>query len=630
MFDFVHERRRLVQIVLVLITLPFAFFGLESYRHSGDTGAPATVNGTKISQQEFETALRQQRDRMRQMLGANFDSAILESVEARRAILNNLVEQRLLIERARAAGLTVTDEQVAQVIGGIDAFKQDGKFDQKRYTTVLDSQNMSPLMFEARLRDDLLGQQLREAYAQNGYAANAVADNVIAINEQQRVISLAGVSLQSYMASVKADDVETKAYYDQNQQEFKLPEQAKVEYVIFSINDLMVKVDVKDEEVRKYYDARQAEFGTAEQRQAAHILIAVAADAPQADKDAAKAKAETLLKQVRQSPAQFAELAKQHSQDSGSAMNGGDLGWFARGVMTKPFDDATFALKSGEISGLVQSDFGYHIIKLLGVKPSEVRPFVEVRGEIVNKLRQQRAADSYAELAEKFSNTVYEQSDTLQPASELVGVKIVQSAWLVKGAAAGEPWSAKVMAAVFSDDAVKNMRNTAAIEIAPNTLLAAHILEYKPAAARSFDEVQDLIKQKILRKKSLDMAVKQGKMLLAQLQQGGKVALDWSVAQPITHAQHGKLEVSVVRQIFQADATKLPQYVGSESAQDGFVLVRVDSVKSSEKPDDMKRTKYAQQLRQMTGDEMFQAYLKEVKAQAKIKLSVPKAVTDNQ
>lgn len=630
MFDLVRERKRLVQIVLVLITLPFAFFGMESYRHSGDSGAPATVNGIDISQQQFETALRQQQERMSQILGASFDPAMMDSPEVKRSILDNLIAQRLLIQRAKVAGLIVTDEQVAQVIGGIDAFKQDGRFDKDRYVRVLDSQNMSPLMFEARVKEDLLGQQLREAYTQNGYASNTVADNVIAINEQQRVVSLSGVSLQSYISQAKVEDAEIKTYYDQNQAEFKLPEQAKVEYVMFSINDLMAKIDVKDEDVKKYYDERQTEFGTAEQRQAAHILITVAADAPQADKDAAKAKAEELLAQVRNNPAQFGELAKQNSQDPGSAMNGGDLGWFARGMMVKPFDDATFALKTGEISGLVQSDFGYHIIKLLGIKPSQVMPFGEVRESIANKIRQQNASDRYAELAEKFSNTVYEQSDTLQPAAELMGVKVLQSPWLVKGDAAGEPWTAKVLEAVFSDDAIKDKRNTAAIEVAPNTLLAAHVLEHKPASARPYAEVQDLIKQKLLRKIALDMSQKQGRMLLAQLQQGNKPVMDWSVAQPITHAQHGALDAEMVRKIYQVDATKLPQYVGEESPQNGFILVRVDAVKDSEKPDDLKLAKYAQQLRKMTGDEMFQAYLQDVRAQSEIKVNLPKAVAEIQ
>jgi len=628
MFDIVRERKKLVQIVLVLITLPFAFFGLESYQHSGDSAAPATVNGTKISQQEFDTALRQQQDKMRQVLGENFDPKMMESAEIKRAILENLIAQKLLVERARKAGLTVTDEQVAQVIGSVEAFKQDGKFDQARYVTVLDSQNMSPLMFEARLRDDLIGQQLKDAYAQNGYASNTAIENVIAINEQQRVVSMSGVSLQSYLSQVQADETEIKTYYDQNQKEFKLPERARVEYVMISINDLMGKIEVKDEDVKKYYDERQSEFGTAEQRQAAHILITVAADAPQADKDAAKAKAEGLLKQIRQNPAQFAELAKANSQDPGSAMNGGDLGWFARGMMVKSFDDATFALKSGEISGVVQSDFGYHIIKLTGIKPSQVMPFAEVKDRIVSKLRQQKASDSYAELAEKFSNTVYEQSDNLQAASELAGVKIAQGPWLVKGVAAGEPFTPKVLEAVFSDDAVKDKRNTAAIEVAPNTLLAAHILEHQPASARPFSEVQDLIKQKILGKKALDKAEKQGRMLLSQLQQGEKPQLNWSVAQPVTHAQHGALDAAIVRQIYQVDASKLPQYVGAESQQNGFILVRVDAVKDSEKPDDAKRAQYAQQLRQMTGDEMFQAYLKDVKAQSEIKVNLPETVTE--
>ena len=630
MFDFVHEKRRLVQIVLLLIILPFAFFGVDSYRHSGDSDAPATVNGAKITQQEFETALRQQQDKMRQMLGANFDPAMFEKAEMKRAVLDNLIAQRLLIDSAKAVGLTVTDEQIAQVIGGIDAFKEGGKFDKARYTSALSAQNMTPMIFEARVKDELTGQQLREAYAQNGYASNSVADNIIAINEQQRVVSIAKVSLQSFLAQTKVDDAEVKSYFDQNQKEFQVPEQVKVEYVKFSINDLMAKADVKPEDARKYYDEHQSEFSSPEQRQAAHILLTVAATAPQAEQDAVKAKAEQLLKQVKQDPAKFADLAKQNSQDPGSAMNGGDLGLFGRGMMVKPFDEAVFSLKPGEISGLVKSDFGYHIIKLIAIKATHAAPFNEVQEGILTKLRQQKAADSFAELADKFSNTVYEQSDTLMPAAQLVGVKVMQSAWLTKGLATDEVWTAKMLQAVFSDDVIKNHRNTAAIEVSASTLVAARMLEHKPAAVRALNEVAELIKQKIISKKALDMAVKQGTMLLGQLQQGTNPALDWSVAQTITHAQHGALDVAMVRKLFQADSTKLPQYVGAEAPQGGFVIVRVDAVKNGDKPDDVKRARYAQQLRQMTGDELFQAYIADAKKDAKIKLKLPEAATETE
>jgi peptidyl-prolyl cis-trans isomerase D len=625
MFDFVHEKKRLVQIVLLLIILPFAFFGVDSYRHSGDTDAPATVNGTKITRQEFDSALRQQQDRMRQMLGANFDPAMFDKPDMKRAILDNLIAQRLLIDQARAAGLTVTDAQVAQVIAGIDAFKEGGKFDKARYVSALAEKGMTPVMFEARVKDELVGQQLREAYTQNGYAANTVADKVIAINEEQRIISVAQVALQSFIDQAKVDEAEIKNYYDQNQKDFQVPEQVRVEYVKFSSADLMDKADVKPEDAKKYYDEHQAEFSTPEQREASHILLTVAATAPQAEQDAVKARASELLKQVRQHPDQFAELARKNSQDPGSAAKGGDLGLFGRGMMVKPFDDAVFAMKPGEISDLVKSDFGYHIIKLTAIKAAHISPFDDVSAGILYKLRQQKAADSFAELADKFGNTVYEQSDTLQPAATLAGVKVAQSGWLTKGSVADDVWTAKMMQAVFSDDVIKNKRNTAAIEVAPNTLVAARMLEHRAASVSSLKDVQDVIKQKLLHQKALDMAVKQGKMLLGQLQQGGHPALDWSVAQTITHAQHGALDVAMVRQLFQADSTKLPQYIGAESPQGGYTLVRVDAVKGGEKPDDAKRARYAQQLRQMTGEEMFQAYLADARSRAKIVVKLPEA-----
>jgi peptidyl-prolyl cis-trans isomerase D len=626
MFDFVHEKRRLVQIVLLLIILPFAFFGVDSYRHAGDTDAPATVNGAKITKQEFETAMRQQQDRMRQMMGPSYDPAAFEKPEVKHAVLDNLVAQRLLIERAKSVGLTVTDEQIAQVIAGIDAFKAEGKFDQARYVAALAGQNMVPLSFEARVKDDLVGQQMRDAYVQNGYTANTAADRVIAINEEQRVISVAHVSPAAFMAQAKVDDAAVKTYYEQNQKEFQVPEQVKVEYVKFSSSGLMAKAEVKAEEVRKYYDEHQSEFATPEQRQASHILIAVPATAPQAEQDQARAKAEQLLAQVKKNPAQFAEVAKQNSQDPGSAAHGGDLGLFGRGMMVKAFDDAVFALKPGEISGLVKSDFGFHIIKLVAVKASSATPFDVVRDTVAAKMRQQKAADGFAELADKFSNAVYEQSDTLKPAAALAGAAVEQSAWLVKGAVAGDVWNEKMLQAVFSDDVIKNHRNTAAVEVAANTLVAARLLEHKPAAVRALNEVQEMIKQKILREKALDMAVKQGTMLLGQAKQGSKTDLSWSVAQAISHAQHGELDVALVRQVFQTNGAKLPQYVGAESKLDGFIIVRVDSVKAAEKPDEVKRGRYVQQLRQMIGEEMFQAYLNDAKGQAKIKLNLPETV----
>lgn len=625
MFDFVHEKKRLVQIVLGLIILPFAFWGVDSYRRSGDVAAVASVNGTKISQQEFDNSLRQQQDRLRQMMGDNFDARMFDKPEMKRAVLDNLVAQKLLIDQAKSVGLQVTDEQVAQVIGQIEAFQDGGKFDKTRYQSVLANQNMSPAMFEAKVRDELATQQLHDGFALNGYSSNAITQKIIGLNEQQRTISQAIIDFPSFLSVAHVDDAGIKKFYDDNQKEFQIPEQAKVEFVHFAQADLAAKIAVSEDDLHKYYDERTSEFGEAEQRQASHILISVPANAPQSEQDAAKLKAEQLLQEIKKNPSDFANLAKQNSQDPGSAAKGGDLGFFAKGMMVKPFEDAVFSLKVDELSGVVKSDFGYHIIKLTNIKPSHAKSYAEVRETIASKLRQQQAADKFAELADKFSNTVYEQSDSLKPAAELVGAVVQQGGWLKKGEALNEPWTAKAVEAVFSEDAVKNKRNTPAIEVGQNSLLSARIIEYKAASTRPLAEVQAEIRQKLMRSQAMAAAIQQGKEVLAKLQKGESVALNWSASQSITRAQRGALDLALVRQIFQANPAKLPQYVGLDNPQNGYQIVRIETVKEAPAASDEKLKGYAQQLRKMLGDEMFQAYLADAKKQATIKITQPEA-----
>jgi peptidyl-prolyl cis-trans isomerase D len=628
MFDFVHENKRLVQIVLAVIILPFALWGVSSYDRSGNAAdVAATVNGTKITQKELDDALRQQQDKMREQLGANYDPSIFESPRVKQAVLDKLVIQRLFVERAKSARLAVPDEQIVQVIAGIDAFQVDGKFDKKRYDSFLANERLSSIAFEARVRDELLGQEMQDSYEQNGFAANRVADNIIRLNEQQRTVNVLALKPRSFMSQAKVDDAEVKKYYDQNSGEFQVNEQAKVAYVRFSAADLVNKVKISDADVRNYYEGHKSEFGTPEERRAAHILIAVKASAPQAEQDAAKAKAEQLLQQVRKNPDQFAELAKKYSQDPGSAANGGDLGYFGRGTMPKPFDDAAFSLKAGQISGLVKSDYGYHIIKLLAIKPSRVIPFDQARQGILSKMRQQKEDDMFAELADKFSNTVYEQSDTLQPAAELVGAKVEQSGWLVKGVASGDPWTAKMLQAIFSDDVIKNKRNTDAIEVEPNTLVAARILDYKPAALRPLSEVRDQIREKLQRQQAQELAVKQGQSLLEKLKSGAGTKLSWEASQSITRGKHGSLDIGLVRQIFQAGTAHLPQFVGAELPGDGYMLVRIDSVKDGDAIDNAKRARYVQQLQRLTGEELLRAYMAYAEKNATIKINSPDTKT---
>ncbi len=626
MFDFVHGNKKLVQIVLLVIVLSFAFWGVDSYRQSGSIDVFATVNGTKITSQEFERALQQQQNQLRQVLGENFDAKMFDSHQARLAILGNLINQRLLVEQAKHAGLLITDRQVAEIISNIGAFQEAGKFDKKLYESILARQLLSPIQFEEQIRGELAGQQLQDSYTQDGFAPDSTVHNMIRLNEQQRTIRMTEIPFQSFLAQTKIDETELKSYYESNQQEFQVPDQARVEYVKLSVDNLLPAVTVSDEEAHKYYDEHHSDFSVAEQRHAAHILISLSNTASQAEQQTALQKAEQVLQAVKQDAGKFAQLARQFSQDTGSAASGGDLGFFAQGTMTKPFDEAVFALKQGEISALVRSDFGYHIIKLIAIKPGNLQGFDEVKSEIISKLRLQKATDMYAELAEQFSNTVYEQSDTLKPAALLANAKIEQSGWLSKVNVGNALWPAKMLQAVFNDETIKNKRNTAAVEIASNTLLAARVLEYKPASIRPLVEVKDAITEKLSRQQAVQLAAKQGAEILQQLRRGDKPGLKWGAAQIISPGKRADIDDAMARQIFRVNATHLPQFVGTETAN-GYSLVSVDAVNEAGSTDSAKLAGYARELRQLTGEEMFQAYLNNARQQADVKITMPQPTT---
>ena len=632
MFDFVQEKKRWVQIILLVVTVPFALWGVASYRSmSKDSGALATVDGVKITQQEFDNAVRQQQDRMRQAMGANYDPAMFDKPEIKHSILKGLVNQRLLMTKAQKEGLTVSDAQLAQVIAGINAFQKDGKFDKQLYKAVLARQNMTPLMFEARVRQELAMRQLTDAYSRNGYASSVVADNLIRLNGQQRVVRIARVSPDAFMKQAQVDDAAVKTYYEKNQSEFHVPQQARVEYVELSAADLLPKIHVSDDDIKRYYEDHKNEYSTQEQRDAAHILISVAPKATPAQIKTARAKAERILKEAKKAPQKFSELAKKYSEDPASARNGGDLGFFSRGMMVKAFDDAAFSLKPGQISGLVRSQFGFHIIKLLAVKPGSIKPLAQVRDSIVQQLKKRKADDKFAELADKFSNTVYEQSDSLKPAAELVGMPVQKSGWLDKGRPGKLPWNAKALQAVFSNDVLNEKRNSEAVEIAPNTLLSVRLLQSRPASTRPLKEVASAIRHKLQRQRAQEMAVKKGKKILADLQKGKKVSLRWTAAKSVTRPRHPGLEPGLARQVFQAKTDKLPVYAGTESTQgEGYLLAQVDAVKPVGKITDAQRARYEQQLRRVTGDELLKAFLADARKHAKIKMKTFATASNDQ
>ena len=364
MFDAVRNNKRIVQVFLALITLPFAFFGVESYVRSVGSGDDvASVGDAKITQQQFQQTLREQQERLRTQLGGQFDPKLLDTPQARQAILDDLVDQQLLLIETGKRKMFASDEAIRAAIGGIEAFKVDGKFSAERYEALLKAQGMTPAGFEARLRQDLTLQQLAGGIGQSGLMARTVSDRILAMQTEKRDVQEYRIGIESFLDKVKLDDGAAKKFYDENSRQFEIPEQARVEFVVLSMDTIGAQLTVSEAEIKAWYDGHKDRFQQPEERRASHILIG----SEKIGKDKARARAGELLKEIQKNPAAFAELAKKNSDDPGSAAKGGDLGFFGRGMMVKPFEDATFSLKDGEISGIVESDFGFHIIKVTGI-----------------------------------------------------------------------------------------------------------------------------------------------------------------------------------------------------------------------------------------------------------------------
>jgi len=571
MFDFVQKHKRILQVFLGLIALTFATWGIESYtRVRGNSDEVASVNGLKISQREFENERRQQEERMRQLFGGRVDPATLDTPESRRVLLDQMISQRLVASAASRANLAVSDETLAETIQSIPAFQENGKFSKTQYEMMLRAQNppMTPAQFEARLRHDLALQQLVRSVSETAIVPKAVTERLNALTAQKREISDAPLRAEQYLAQARVDEAKVKAYYDANSSQFSAPERVRAEYVVLSAQALAAQEPVTDEEIRKAYEARASQFRVDEQRRASHILVKT------------KDEAEKLLAELKKSPGSFAELAKKYSQDTGSAANGGDLGWFGKGMMVKPFEDAAFAMKEGQLSGPVQSEFGYHIIKLTGIQPGKARPFEEVKKELGQQIARDKGARKFAEQAEAFSNLVYEQPDSLKPAAERFKLKVQTTGWVTRSASQelGALDNPKLLSALFSADSIKNKRNTDAVEVAPSTLVSARVLEYQPARQRSFDEVKAEIADLLRKRQAAELAQKDGEAKLQALRQGQDPGIKWSNPRTVSRRESGGLPGEVLAKVVSADVSKLPAYVGLAVPDAGYVLLKISKV----------------------------------------------------
>ena len=578
MFDLVRNNKKFIQLVLALIMLPFALWGVDSYVRTGSSDGVATVGGTPIAVGEFQQALREQQDRLRPQLG-NVSQDVLDSPEVRRGVLEELISQRLLALYASQSKLMVSDEALVRFITAVPSLQEDGKFSRERYQALVSARGMSVEMFESQVKRDLVMQQAMIPVGNAAVSGRIPSDSWLAAQLEEREVSETLLRAEQFAADSKPDATAIKRFYDENRKRFEKPEQVRVEYLVLSQNKLIENAKPGDEEVKAWYKSNETRYKQGEQRQASHILIRADKSAPEADVKAGQAKAEQILAQLKANPADFAKLAKQHSQDPGSAEKGGDLGYFGRGMMVKPFEETVFSLKENQLSDVVRSDFGFHLIKLTGVRAEQVRPLAAVRDEIVAEMKRQAGTKLYAEVAEGFANIVYEQSDSLKPAAEKYGLTIQASEWIAKGGQSVAPFtSPKLLQTIFSDDAIKSKRNTEAVDVGGNTLVSARVAEYRPAALEPLESVSNAIEKVLTRESTITQAGTVGQVHLDKLKKGEKVNLTWSAVRPLSRMHAPNLSAEARNAIFSVSTKKLPAYVGA-NAPGGFALYRIDSVK---------------------------------------------------
>src|SRR5438132_5413210 len=627
MYDFLHRRKRTVQIILGLITLPFAFFGVDYYfRGGGDrAGEVARVAGTPITQGEFDNTLREQQERMRQALGGNFDPAVFDDPEVRYSLLDGLIGQRLLQEQTRRGRFSVSDDQLGQFISDIPAFQEGGKFSQARYEQILSMQNppKSPIEFAREIRRELMLGPVQESIVGGNIVARTNVERYLGLLEQQREAAVTALDADAFLKEVKIDDAAVKAFYDANPASFQVPEEVKLEYVTLSPDTLGAQIALEPAEIRKQYDDNARLYGNAEERLWAHIFISSKPEASEEEKTNAKKKAAEIAAQARKNPAQFGELAKKFSQDPGSSAQGGDLGSFARdGSMVKPFEDAVFSMKQGDIVGPVQTDFGWHIIRITAVKPGKTQSLDEAKPQIEQDLKRQKATRKFVEAADQFQNLVYEQADSLQAAAKGLNLEVKTTPMLtraqVQALAQNSP---KLVQAVFSAESLQAKRNTEALEVAPNTLMAARVIDYKPATTRPFDDVKVDIRRQLERNAASELAQKAGREKLALLEQGKDAGLSFGTPVAVTRnqPQPGFAPDALIK-IFQVNANKLPAYVGALAERGSFSIYKMTQVVTAPTPDPERLKAFNNRVGDQVGHELFNTYLASLKTTADVQL----------
>lgn len=590
MLESIRKHSKFVMILLFLLIIPsFIFFGVDQSYFSVASPTVARVDGQEITQNDWDNMHRYESDRLRAE-NPNIDAKLLDSPEARYATLERMVRDRVMQVAAQKMHLLTSDAALARALQEVPAIaslrKPDGTLDADGYRALLAMQGMTPEGFEASLRRDMsLGQVLGNVM-NTAFATPAVADIAMDAFLQRREIQVAQFLSKDFAAKVQVNDEALKAFYETHKDMFQQAEQAKVEYVVLDLEAVRDGIELNEADLQTYYKENASRLtDEKEERRARHILLNAPRSMSAEEREAVKAKAQGIADELKKDPSRFAEVAKAESQDTGSAASGGDLGFFSRGAMVPEFEQVAFTLQNGQVSDVVESEFGYHVIQVTDVKEPKVPSFESVREKIVNDLKDQQAQRKFAEVAEQFASIVFEQPDSLQPVIDKLGLKLHTADGVTRDPqpeAQGALASKDFLDALFTADSLENKRNTDAVDVGTNQMASGRVVSYQPAKQLSFDEVADRVKTLYVEQQSAVLAREAGEAALKEWQADAAKAQGLSPAIVVSREQTHGQPVSVVNAALQAKTDVLPSWSGVSLGDEGYAVVKLEKVLPSE------------------------------------------------
>jgi len=624
MFGFVGKYKKISWVIFGLIIASFALFGVQSYFTGGSADAVANVGKSAISQQEFGYMVEREQERLRPQVQQNPQAAqYLQSDEFKRSVLNNMIQRRLILNAARSSGLAVSEDELIEMISTVGAFQdENGKFSHERYEQVLKAQRLSTAEFEEQVSEDVIVGRLQRVIAETAFVPNVTVKNLVRQRLQEREVSQLVFSPADYREAMVVSDEDVRKYYDDNQNLFRIPERAKLEYVVLNDEVASASVVVSEQDLQDAFQARIADYQSKEQRRASHILISVTDNTDDSQWKKAKEKVDSVLSKVKASPKNFSALAKEFSNDPGSAENGGDLGLFEKGFMVKEFEDAAFGAKVGEIVGPVKTEYGYHIIRVDEVKGGQTANFDSIKEDLEKEIRKARADEAYLKASQTFTDLVYTEFDSLQPVADQLKLTIQKSDWVSRDSGGFNPMlnNPELLTAVFSPEVLEEKRNTQAFEVQPGVLVSARVVEHALEEEMKFEDVASDIKDFMKSERSLTKAKEAGEAALIKLKSGEKVSGDWSKPGVVTLVNRQGLHAEGLSAVFGMDRTALPGYAGLANEDGRYVIYRVTKVTDKEDEVEGQLDAGKRQITSMTQQQQGAQYLNTLREKANVRI----------